>query len=111
MIVKEDRQIIKVRVFYPNKEGKKFDMRYYFNKHVPMVQQKLGAACKRVAIEQGLGGAVPGSRATYLVMFHLYFDSVESFQTAFGPHVPAIMGDIPNFTDIQPTIQISEVKI
>ena len=111
MTRKEDRQMIKVSVFYPNEEGKKFDMRYYFNKHVPMVQQKLGAACKRVAIEQGLGGAVPGSRATYLVMFHLYFDSVESFQTDFGPHAQAIMGDIPNFTDIQPTIQISEVKI
>jgi len=64
-----------------------------------------------VAVEQGLGGAEPGSRATYIVMFHLYFDSVEAFQTAFGPHAQAIMEDIPNYTDIQPTIQISEVKI
>jgi len=111
MIVMEDRQMIKVSVFYPNEEGKKFDMGYYFNKHVPMVQQRLGAACKRVAVEQGLGGADPGSRATYLIMFHFCFDSVESFQTAFGPHARAIMGDIPKFTDIQPTIQISEVKI
>jgi uncharacterized protein (TIGR02118 family) len=103
--------MIKVSVFYPNEEGKKFDMTYYFNKHVPMIQQKLGSACKRVAVEQGLGGAEPGSRATYLVMFHLYFDSVEAFQTAFGPHAQTIMGDIPNYTNIQPTIQISEVKI
>jgi uncharacterized protein (TIGR02118 family) len=103
--------VIKVSVFYPNEEGKKFDMGYYFNEHSPMIQQKLGAAFKRVAVEQGLGGAEPGSRATYLVMFHLYFDSVESFQTAFGPHARAIMGDIPNFTDIQPSIQISEVKL
>jgi uncharacterized protein (TIGR02118 family) len=44
-------------------------------------------------------------------MFHLYFDSIEAFQNAFGPHAQAIMGDIPNYTDIQPTIQISEVKI
>jgi uncharacterized protein (TIGR02118 family) len=63
--------MIKVSVFYPNEEGKKFDMGYYFNKHIPMVQQKLGAACKRVAVEQGLGGAEPGSRATYIVMFLL----------------------------------------
>ena len=26
------------------------------------------------------------------------------------PHAKEIMGDIPNFTKIQPTIQISEVK-
>ena len=47
--------MIKVSVLYPNEEGKKFDMGYYFNKHIPMLQQKLGAACKRLAVEQGLG--------------------------------------------------------
>ena len=103
--------MIKLSVLYPNEEGKKFDMTYYVNKHIPMVQQKLGSACKRVAVEQGLGGATPGSRATYLVMGHLYFDSVEAFQTAYGPHAQTINGDVPNYTDIQPTIQISEVKI
>jgi uncharacterized protein (TIGR02118 family) len=74
-----------------------------------MVRTKLGTACKGVAVEQGLGGAAPGSRATYVAMGHLYFDSVEAFQGAFGPHAGAIMGDIPNYTDIMPTIQISEV--
>src|SRR3990172_4989556 len=102
--------MIKVSVFYPNTEGKKFDMAYYRNMHIPMVQQKLGAACKRVNVEQGLSGGKPGSKSTYIAMSHLYFDSVEAFQTAFGPHAEAIMGDIPNYTDIQPTIQISEVK-
>jgi len=43
-------------------------------------------------------------------MCHLYFDSVEAFQTAFGPHSETIMGDIPNYTDLQPIIQVSEVK-
>jgi uncharacterized protein (TIGR02118 family) len=103
--------MIKVSVLYPNEEGKKFDTGYYFNKHIPMLQQKLGAACKRLAVEQGLAGAEPGSRPAYLIMFHIHFDSVEAFQTAFGPHAQAIMGDIPNYTNIQPTIQISEVKI
>ncbi|HXX33347.1 MAG TPA: EthD family reductase [Thermodesulfobacteriota bacterium] len=103
--------MIKLSVFYPNEAGKKFDMTYYVNKHIPMCQQKLGSACKRVAVEQGLSGAAPGSRPTYLVMGHLYFDSVEAFQTAFGPHAQTINGDVPNYTDIQPLIQISEVKI
>ena len=76
-----------------------------------MIQQKLGRACKHLAVEQGLSGVEPGSRPTYFMMFHLYFDSIEAFQTAFGPHAQTIMGDIPNYTDIQPTIQISEVKI
>ncbi len=103
--------MIKLSVLYPNEEGKKFDMEYYCNKHMPMVQQKLGTACRRVAVEQGLGGAEPGSRATYIAMGHVYFDSIEAFQTAFGPHAGAFMEDAPNYTDIEPTIQISEVKI
>ncbi len=44
-------------------------------------------------------------------MGHLYFDSVEEFQTAFTPHAAEIMADIPNYTNIQPVIQISEVKM
>lgn len=102
--------MIKLSVLYPNEEGKKFDMEYYCNKHIPMVQQKLGSACRNVAVEQGLAGAEPGSRATYIAMGHIYFDSIEVFQTAFGPHAAMFMEDLPNYTDIQPTIQISEVK-
>ena len=103
--------MIKVSVFYPNEEGKKFDMEYYLNEHSAMLQQKLGAALKGVAVEQGLAGAEPGSRATYIAMGHLYFDSVETFQAAFGPHAESIMGDSPNFTEVQPTLQVSEVKL
>ena len=31
--------MIKVSVFYPNEEGKKFDMDYYLNSHIPMVNE------------------------------------------------------------------------
>ena len=103
--------MIKVSVLYPNNDGSHFDMDYYCNRHMPMVQEKLGAAVKGVSVEQGLGGATPGSRATYIAMGHLLFESVEAFQTAFGPHAEAIMGDIPNYTDIPPTIQVSDVKL
>lgn len=103
--------MIKVSVFYPERAGSKFDMDYYCNTHIPMVREKLGAACKGAAVEQGMSGATPGSRPGFIAMGHLYFKSVEEFQTALGPHAEAIMADIPNYTDIQPTLQISEVKI
>ena len=83
----------------------------YYNNHLPMVQEKLGTEFMFVAVEQGLSGAKPGSPATYLNMCHLSFDSVEAFQSAFGPHTETILGDISNYTDVQPTIQISEVKM
>lgn len=103
--------MIKVSLFYPNEEGKTFDMDYYFNKHLPMVRQRLGTACKCVDAEQGLGGISPGTPAIYIAMCHLYFESMEAFQTAFSQHGQAMMTDMPNYTNIQPTIQISEVKL
>jgi uncharacterized protein (TIGR02118 family) len=108
--VKEET-VIKVSVLYPNTAGCKFDMRYYLDKHMPMVQQKLGAACKRMAVEEGIAGGAPGAPATYVAMGHLYFDSTDAFQAAFAPHAQAILADIPNYTNTQPTIQISEVKL
>ena len=64
-----------------------------------------------MAVEQGLAGGAPGAPATYIAMGHLYFDSLEAFQQSFGPHAAVIMADIPNYTDTQPVIQISEVKL
>jgi len=103
--------VIKVSVLYPSTTGCKFDMSYYVDKHMPMVQNKLGPACKRVAVEQGIAGGAPGSPATYVAMGHLYFDSTDAFQAAFAPHAQAILADIPNYTNTQPIIQISEIKL
>jgi len=46
--------MIKVSVLYPNKEGSKFDMGYYLNSHIPMVQKKCGASLKGGSVDQGL---------------------------------------------------------
>jgi uncharacterized protein (TIGR02118 family) len=103
--------MIKVSVFYPAAENAKFDMDYYCNSHMPMVQEKLGAACKRVAVELGMAGGAPGTSPTYAAMGHLYFDSAAEFETAFAPHAEAILADVPKYTNIQPVFQISEVKL
>lgn len=42
-------------------------------------------------------------------MANMYFDSLDKFQAAFGPHAGEIMGDIPKFSNVEPTIIISEV--
>ena len=76
-----------------------------------MVQKKLGSALKSVVVEEGLGGPAPGTPAAYATICHLRFDSVESFQGAFGPHAAAIQDDIKNYSSVQPVIQISDVKV
>ena len=86
-------------------------MAYYVQKHMPMVRQKLGAACKGISVEQGVAGGASGTPPTYVAMGHILCDSAEAFQAAFTPHAAEIMGDIPNYTAIQPIIQISDVKM
>lgn len=103
--------MIKVSVLYPYRPGARFDMSYYCEKHIPMVQQKLGGACQQVAAEYGIAGGAPGSPPAFIAMGHLYCESVEAFQAAFTPHAQEIMADIANYTDIEPAIQISDVKL
>ncbi len=99
----------KVSVLYPNGEGKTFDMDYYLNTHIPLVEKLLGAELKGATVEKGLGGATPGSPAPFASMGNMYFESPKAFGNAFGPHAQTIMGDLPNFTNIEPVIQVSEV--
>jgi uncharacterized protein (TIGR02118 family) len=109
--IQTEEKMIKVSVLYPNSAGNRFDMDYYCTRHLPMVQEKLGTACKGVSVDKGLGSPEPGAPAPFVAMGHLLFDSIEDFQAAFGPHAATFMADIPNYTDIQPTIQISSVQI
>lgn len=103
--------MIKVSVMYPHKDGARFDHAYYAEKHMPMVKAKMGAACLSYTVDKGLGGGAPGSSPTYVGMCHIFCESVPAFQAAFGPHAKEIMADVPNYTDIAPVMQISEVVV
>ena len=102
--------MIKVTVFYPNGEGKTFDMDYYCNKHIVMVSTLSGDALKGMTVEKGIAGIAPNSLAPYAAIGNMYFDTVEAFQGAFSK-ADQLMGDIPNFTNIEPIFQISEVMM
>ena len=103
--------MIKVHIFYPNTPGGHFDMAYYVDRHMPMVQAKIGAACTGFTVDAGLAGGAPGQAAPYVAVGALLVSSVEAFGAAMAQHGAEILGDIPNYTDAQPVIQISEVKV
>jgi uncharacterized protein (TIGR02118 family) len=103
--------VIIVSVLYPNGPGARFDMDYYLRSHMPMVQRRLGAPLRRMAVEQGLAGGASGEPPPFLAAGHLHFDSLEAFEQAFAAHAGPILADVPNYTNTQPVIQISEVKL
>jgi uncharacterized protein (TIGR02118 family) len=103
--------MIKVSVMYPNTAGARFDHEYYRDKHMPLLKARMGERCMRYTIDKGLAGRAPGTPATYVAMCHIYCESVESYEAGFGPHAAEIRGDIANYTDLTPVLQISEVVV
>ena len=104
--------MIRVTVLYPNEPDKRFNHAYYANKHLPLVMERLkGSGMLRYEVDKGLAGGSPGTAAPFIAACHLYFNTVADFQEGIGAHGNEIMGDIPNYTDISPQIQISEVVV
>ena len=103
--------MIKVTVMYPYTEGARFDHAYYRDKHMPLLKARMGDACLHYTIDKGVAGGRPGTPPAFVGMCHVYADSVDSFQKAFGPHADEILGDIKNYTDISPVLQFSEVVV
>ena len=102
--------MVRVSVFYPNESGKKFDLDYYKKRHMGLVEERLRSfGLVRTEVDKGLAGGAPGSPAPYVCIGHVYFSSLEGFQNGMGAHGKEIMGDVPNYTDIAPQIQISEI--
>jgi uncharacterized protein (TIGR02118 family) len=64
-----------------------------------------------VSVERGIRGPAPDSEPAYIAMCHFLFDTADQFLEAFMPHVAELQGDMPNYTDIEPTIQLNEVLI
>jgi uncharacterized protein (TIGR02118 family) len=103
--------MITVNVLYRHSDALKFNMNYYLDTHIPLISKLLGAALKGVIVQQGLAGGAPGSPPEFAVITVLRFDSMDSFQKAFTPHAPAVMADVVNFTNVEPTIQFNDVRL
>jgi uncharacterized protein (TIGR02118 family) len=103
--------MIKVTVLYPYGKDAKFDWDYYLNQHVPLVQEKLGATLKGISIDQGLAGGPGDAPPPFVAMGNMLFDSTEEFQRAFQQVGEQLLADVPNFTPIQPSMQISDVRM
>ncbi len=104
--------MVRISVLYPNEPGKRFDHTYYAQKHMPMVMDRLkGFGMLRYEVDKGLAGNGPGAPAPFVAACHLYFNAAADFQKGIGANGKEIMGDVPNYTDPAPQIQISETVV
>jgi uncharacterized protein (TIGR02118 family) len=92
--------MIRVSVFYPAGEGKRFDHDYYLATHGPLMCRAWGL--DNVQIDKGLNGP-------HVAAVHFFFESMEQMGEALSsPSTADVIADVANFTDIDSFMQISE---
>jgi uncharacterized protein (TIGR02118 family) len=97
-----------VSVMYQIGSGQKFDLDYYMKTHIPLVGSRWGSAgLKGSQVLRGIGSP-SGDPAMYHIIALLDFESLDAFKAAAEAHGKEIFADIPNFTNVQPSIQFNE---
>ena len=103
--------MVRISILYPSKPDSRFDVDYYLNTHMPLAIGLLGAAIKGVSVEIGLLGGMPGQAPPFTAICAFTCYTVEDFTAAFQPNADLLRGDIANYTDISPVIQVSEIRL
>ena len=102
--------MFKVAILYPNGEDKTFDMDYYEKKHMPMVAGFLGKNLKFYEIDKGIAGRTPNDKVPFVAIGYFYISDVAEYNKAIAQNRDAVISDFKNYTNIQPVVQISEIK-
>ena len=102
--------MFKVSILYPNGPGKTFDMDYYERNHMPMVAGFLGKNLKFYEIDKGLAGRTPTDEVPFLAIGHFICYDIAEYNKAIAQNRDTIISDIKKYTNIQPIVQVSEIK-
>ncbi len=94
--------MIRLSVLYPSGDDASFDMDYYRSTHMDIVRRTMKPS--RIEIDEGQPGQ------PFVAACHLFFESPEALGEAMSnPDTRETMSDIPNFTNTQPQMQVSNV--
>jgi uncharacterized protein (TIGR02118 family) len=97
--------MIRVLVLYPRVEGKRFDLDYYKNRHMPLVKERLNP----VKVEMDIGISRGDQRTPYLAVSHMIFESIEQLATRYAKAADELNADKLKFTDLDLIFQVSEI--
>ena len=101
--------MFKYSVMYPNEKGAKFDFDYYKTTHMDLVQKHLKSfGLAKTGVDKGISGG-GDQPAPYVCIGHLYFESRDGYEKGLAEAGPVLRGDVPNFTNVTPIRQISEI--
>ena len=94
--------MIRVSMMYPVTDGATFDLEYYRTKHMDDIVKRTPGVI-RYEIDEAIDGP-------YFVIGQIYFESAEALEAATnGPTAEEAWADVPNFTNLQPIMQVSRI--
>ncbi len=102
--------MIKVAILYPNGAGKNFDIDYYEKTHMPLVAGFLGKNLKFYEIDKGVAGGTPNDEMPFVAIGYFYCYDLAEYNKAIAQNIDTIIIDIKKYTNIQPVVQISEIR-
>ncbi|HYA90209.1 MAG TPA: EthD family reductase [Thermodesulfobacteriota bacterium] len=101
--------MFRVSVMYPNQGQARFDLNYYRTKHMELVKKLLKPfGLIKTEVDKGISGG-SGQSPPYICVGQLYFESEDGYDRGVAQVGSVLRGDIPNFTDVKPIRQISEI--
>ncbi len=95
--------MLSIHILYPKTDDSTFDMDYYVSTHMPMLADAIGDACKG-------WGATKVMAGDWEAIGWCHVESQEAFDSAMAAKGADIMGDVPNYTNVQPSLVVGEVS-
>lgn len=94
--------------FYPNKEGGRWDAKYFIETYLPKAIELYGAdALLRTEVDQGRAGQ-SGVKAAFAASSHLFIRDRAAFDAA-GRKAMSLFQETPNYTDIMGVFTLMKV--
>jgi uncharacterized protein (TIGR02118 family) len=100
--------MIRVGILYPNTAGSNFDVAYYREQHLGLARKLLSPELVGIELDVGVAGAK--GAAPFHAIGYLSFKSMEDFQQAFARASAELGADVPKYTNLEPTLQISSYE-
>lgn len=101
--------MIRVSALYPNEPGKRFDFDYYVDRHMELVRERLqDFGLVGIEVDRCLASG-DGSSPAFVCVGHVLMRDLDEFLEGMDAHSADIFADVPNYTDIEPQMIISEI--
>jgi uncharacterized protein (TIGR02118 family) len=103
--------MICILAIYPNRAGSRFDSVYYRDSHAPFALRLLTPhGLVGLRISEGVAG-LDGSPPPFWMVSNMRFTSREAFDRAMQTCGAALFADAPNYTDVEPILQLSATGV